>query len=352
MRWLHHNRQLGSKPGLGTPVKRRFLSLPTLLSFAIAGAFLFFLVTRFDIDLGATWDSLKASNPLFFVLALLIHYTTFIFRGARWRLLLENAEESPHTPRPRTLHCSSLVLLGWFTNSVTWFRLGDAYRAHAYADDTGSSFPRTIGTVLAERVLDMALVFVLLMVATLFLVGRGVGTTWLFVGLAALMVAALAGVLFLMWLFRPRLVGFLPGPLKEVYQRFHQGTMESFRGRLPVITLLGLLGWLAEVARLFFVAEALDISLSLPLVIFVTLANSMLTLVPITPGGLGAVEWGVTRLLMLSAKIETETVAFSLVALDRSISWLSVIVVGAGIFLGREVIKGRRGRVPAGSEII
>ena len=87
--------------------------------------------------------------------------------------------------------------------------------------------------------------------------------------------------------------------------------------------------------RLFLVAEALGLSLTLSLVIFVTLANAMLTLVPITPGGLGAVEWGTTGLLMLSSRIQTEAVAFSVVALDRSISWLSIhrlwvfVVVGA-----------------------
>ena len=95
--------------------------------------------------------------------------------------------------------------------------------------------------------------------------------------------------------------------------------------------------------RLFFVAEALGISLTIPLVIYVTLANAMLTLVPITPGGLGAVEWGTTGLLMLSATIDSETTAFSVVALDRSISWLSIIVIGFLLLVGRELFR-RRGR--------
>jgi len=324
----------------------RFFSLPTLASLALAGAFILFLVTRFDIDLGATWDSLKASDPLLFVMALLIHYTTFIFRGARWRLMLKNAQEDPHMSAPSALHCSVLILLGWFTNSVTWFRLGDAYRAYAYAEDTDASFSRTIGTILAERVLDMVLVVLLLALATLFLVASGVGTPWLFVGLAALLMAGLVALLLAMRLFRSRLDRLLPGPLGATYHRFHEGTLGSFR-RLPLLTLLGLLGWLAEAGRLFFVAEALGFSLGIPLVIFVILANAMLTLVPITPGGVGAVEWGVTSLLMLSAKIETETVAFSIVALDRSISWLSIIVVGAVIFLMREIVRRRRRQASA-----
>ena len=191
----------------------RFRWPAVLISFGLAGAFLLFLVTRFDIDLGATWQSFQASNPLLFVLALLVHYTTFLFRGARWRLLLNSARQGGDSSEPNTPHCGSLILLGWFTNSVTWFRLGDAYRAHVYAQDSGGSFSRTIGTILAERVLDIALVFLLLALATLLLVTSGVGASWIFMALAALMVAGLAGVLLIMWVFRLHLARYpQPGP--------------------------------------------------------------------------------------------------------------------------------------------
>ncbi len=326
-------------------IRGRFLSPLTLLSFAVAAAFLAFLVTRLDIDLGTIWESFKESNPFFFILAFIIHYTTFIFRGARWRLLLRNAQENTQEPELSTLHCGSLILLGFSINSVTWFHLGDAYRAYAYADDAHGSFSRTVGTIVAEQLHNMAMVFFLLAAATLVLVATGVGTPWLFVGLglAAVVVAILLAVVPAMGLFRARLARFLPGPLEAAYHRFHHGTVASFRGKVALVTLLGLLAWMAEVGRLFFVAEALGISLTLPLVIYVTLANAMLSLVPVTPGGLGVVEWGTTGLLMLSARIESETTAFSIVALDRSISWLSIIVIGFLLLMGRELLK-RRGR--------
>ena len=185
--------------------------------------------------------------------------------------------------------------------------------------------------------------------ATLFLVATGTGTSWVFVGLAALMVGVLAVALWSLGFFRSRLTRYLPGPLQGAYARFNQGTMGSFR-RLHLVTLMGLLGWLSEMGRLYFVAESLDLPLSVPLVIFVTLANAMLTLVPITPGGLGAVELGVTGLLTLSENIADPAAAFPLVAVDRSISWLSVIVVGAAVFIGRQVVRRRRSRVPVTSE--
>ena len=37
------------------PLRKRFLNLRTLLSFALAIAFLVFLLFRLDVDLSATW---------------------------------------------------------------------------------------------------------------------------------------------------------------------------------------------------------------------------------------------------------------------------------------------------------
>ncbi len=234
--------------------------------------------------------------------------------------------------------------MGWFANSVTWFRLGDAYRAHAYAGDTGGSFSRTIGTILAERLLDMGLVLLLLALATFFLALNDVGISWVFLGLAAIMAVGLAGIILMMSVFRSRLAGGSGPP-----ERGPPAVPPGDRGKLPKASpgyAAGGTGLDGRGRRLFLVVEALGFPLGLPLVIFVTLASAMLTLVPITPGGLGAVEWGVTGLLLLSPVVESETAAFSIVALDRSISWLSVIVVGAAFFLGREVIRRRR-RLPS-----
>lgn len=99
------------------PIKRRVFSLPTLISLVLAVLFLIFLVTRFHVDPEAIWEQVKASNPWYLAAALLIHYTTFLFRGARWRLLLRNSQIDG-SPVPGVLYCSQLVLLGWFANSV------------------------------------------------------------------------------------------------------------------------------------------------------------------------------------------------------------------------------------------
>ena len=307
------------------------------------------LVTRFNIDWQETWGILRASNVNLYLLAFVSYYFGFFLRGLRWRIMLDNASVlGPETHyKPSAFFCGGYVFMGWFANAVTWFRLGDAYRAYVFTQDTGASFPRAIGTVLAERVLDVVMVFLLLVMAGLAVyAGGNVGNIALFLGIAALLVLVGLGMLVAMKQFGRQLARFLPARFREPYDRFHQGTMESFR-QLPLLFVLSLLVWLTEVGRLFFVIQALDLSadVTFSLVLFVTLANAMLTTVPITPGGLGIVEPGILGLLMLSLP---RSEAISVALLDRSISYLSIVVFGALVLLLYYAVLKRNRNIPGG----
>lgn len=336
----------------GAPVSivRRVFSLPTLISLALAAAFLFFLATRLDVDLDAIGRQLRSANPWYLFLAVTVHYTTFLFRGLRWRLLLNNVRAEDEEAAG-IFQCSQLVLLGWFANSVAWLRLGDAYRAYLYHEERRAPFVRTMGTILSERTLDIATIVVLLAFSMPFMVDTGFGSAWTIVAIAVGLM-----VLLVLWLLATgvmqssdggraqHLLSWLLGSrsawLLDRYRQFRDGALLSLR-RVPSAAAWGLLGWLAEVARFYLVSQALDIHLSPALVIFATVANSLLTLVP-TPGGVGAVEAGLAALLRQLSTLTTPTVA-ALVLVDRSISYLSVIAVGAVLFLFRWMARRKSG---------
>ena len=322
-------------------LRRRVFSVPALVSLLVAGGFLLFLVTRFDVDLHATWQQVRSANPWILAAAFVVHYTTFLFRGARWRILLEHSARTGDRGAsvPGVLYCSQLVLLGWFVNSIGWLRLGDAFRAYVYQDEHDATFSGAIGTILAERVLDVALVALMLVVTVPFMIASGEGgDTWIVllvaIGLAMALIALLVAMV---WARRP-LQRRLPGWLASPYERFHVGAMGSLH-RLPQTTALGILGWMAEVGRMHLVALALGFDLSLPLVIFLTFANSLLSLVP-TPGGVGAVESGVAGLAVRLASLVKEA-ATALVLVDRFITYISVILLGAVIFAVRSAFRRR-----------
>ena len=332
-----HNNQ-----GQALSIKRRFFSVPTLLSFGIALALILLLATRFDLDWSATWETIRGMNPWWYILALLLYYASFLFRGLRWRMLALNAGDtsSPAVRVPSTLQCSRLILIGWFVNAIAGLRLGDAYRPYAFSEDSKGGFTWSLGTVFAERVLDMATIFVILIVSAILLTTTRDSTAPGYILIAAFAMAfALVALILLMRTYGTRLARLLPHRFEAAYHRFHQGTLGSFK-QLPILLLLGLAAWILEIARLYFVIQALDLSISLPLVALVALGHAILSTFP-TPGGVGAVEPGVTGLLLLSLE-RTEAVSVTLV--DRSITYVSVILFGGLVFLLRQVAQARRSR--------
>lgn len=331
----------GNGQSLGASLRRRIFSLPTLFSFVIAAAFIYFLATRFELDWAATWRSVRSMNPWLYLLAFLMYYISFLFRGVRWRILARNAAgpEALYQRLPSSLACAQLIIIGWFVNSIAWLRLGDAYRAYGFAEDSGGSFSWSLGTVLAERVVDMVTVFLLIIVGAVALSTTVVSDASRFIVLTALgMAGVLVVLMFLMRLYGARLAQLLPRRMETAYRRFHQGTLGSFKTQLPAIFVLGLLGWLFEMARLYFVALALGFDIGIPLVIVASLGHAILTTVP-TPGGVGAVEPGVTGLLVLGLE-RHDAAAMTLV--DRTITYLSIIVVGGILFAAWRLMRSRQ----------
>ena len=328
-------------------LRLRVLFLPTLLFFALAGGFIYFLTTRFDLDWAKTWGHIQDLNPWLYALAIVLYYLSFIFRGMRWRILGRNSASrvGHHVTVPSAWVSAQLIVTGWSINAISWFRLGDAYRAYAFSERSGGTFPWSLGTVLAERIIDLACIFVLLLVAAVAFSASLDSNSSRSILLATFgMVAAATGLLLVMGIYGPRLEGLLPTWLARAYRRFHQGTLDSLK-QLPLVFVLSLVGWLLEAGRLYFVVLALDLSIGLPLVLIVALAQAILSTVP-TPGGVGAVEPGLTGLLALSLAGHE---ALSVTLVDRSITYLSVIVVGGAVFLLINFANTRRSRKSEGS---
>lgn len=325
-------------------LRGRMLSLPTLFAIVIGAVLLGFAMWRiFDFDWDEVWSNIKGVHLGKYLLAVALYYLSFWFRGLRWKLIARTAsiggDNGKHVPRTITL--SGIILMGWFANSVAFLRLGDAYRGWALAKESKSDFPSSLGTVLAERVQDMAAVLILVLgAATLItLEGHSKVPGWV-VFVAFALVAALIIGLLIMRVAGERLSHRLPGRFEAAFVNFQRGTLSSFSGReIPPQLVLGIIGWILEIARFYFVADAMNIDVSFGIVMFAALANAMLTTIP-TPGGFGFVEGGLTGLLILFGLSDNESI--SLVAVDRTISWLSVVLFGGILFVVWHVIKAKK----------
>jgi glycosyltransferase 2 family protein len=319
----------------------RFFNVRTPVSFAIGFAILLFLLTRVQVDVAGIRVRVGQANPLLLVLALVAFYSTFPLRALRWQRLLRNVgfQRRRGVRLPSVLGLAEIILLGWFANCIVPAKLGDAYRGYLLKMDAGVSFSKTFGTILAERIIDMLLLYFLMVTASSLAFGRALPPEIVIlmqVGLALALVV-LAGLIALPNL-RPIAERLLPSRLHEQYHRFEAGTLDSFRG-LPHVVLLSGTAWAGEATRLYLVAAALGVGGVAPsVVVFVALASALATTLPITPAGLGFAEGTIVGIFLLAAKaglapgVDDQT-ATSIALLDRSISYWSLIVVGLVAYL-------------------
>lgn len=321
-------------------LRSRVLSLPTFIAFCIAIGFISFLVTRFDVEWYITWENITKMNPWFYLLALLFYYSSFLFRGIRWRILAKNSVENSrdHGNIPGAKDVAQLIIIGWFVNSITWFRIGDAYRAYIFAEDSNREISWSLGTILAERVLDTVTIFILLAGSSLFVYTSFTNHAGIYILISAMAMAlSLIFALVSMKRYGLRIASILPSGLGHAYLKFHQGTLDSLK-HLKTLMALGILGWTLEIARLYFVILALDINTPIALIVVVALGHAILSTIP-TPGGVGAVEPGMTGILMISL-VRHDAISITLV--DRSITYLSVICIGGLVLLARYIKIQRR----------
>ena len=284
--------------------------------------------------LGLDWRSvssrLAAANLEVLALALLVFYGTLPVRTLRWQLLLEGAFGAGTVWIAPARELLTIMFRSWFVNSVTVARLGDVYRADLLNRATGASRPTTLGSIVAERVIDLAALVATLGAAALlafrgqvpreFGVSAAAGLT-LTVG--AFVVAAAVN----RW--RTLVMRLMPG-------RFHAQIVQLSRGftaslaRLPLIVGLSITAWLLEGTTLFLIAAAVGAPLSFAGTIAAALIGSLLTTIPLSPAGLGFTEVGMVVILH---RIGVDAGSAGAIALlYRLVTFWSLVVCG-GVFL-------------------
>lgn len=331
-------------------LRKQFFQWRTLVAFAASTVIIYIFISRLNVNLGETWQMIARMDPARYALAIAVYYASFPIRGLRWKLLLRNVgfEQQADRPLPSSWTLARFMAMGWFANCILPAKLGDAYRAFLGKRDMGVSFSKTAGTVLAERVIDVMVIFVLLVLASLTIIRDAqTGAALQVMGVGFAFVAVMSAGLVGMYRFGGAVQRFLPARFHDVYQLIHEGTFHSFRN-LPAVALLSVLVWFIEAGRIYLVAWSLGFSLPPGLVLFAALTDALIVGIPLTPGGLGLVEAGLAGILSVVGTISIEE-ATSIAILDRSISYFSILILGALIHLwGFRGTRARRARLHAG----
>ena len=304
-------------------IKKRFLSLKTALSFLLAFLILYYLFKKIDFE--KITSILRTANLFCLIIAFFFFYLSILVRGIRWKMLLNNIGFAG-----KIKEITEILFISWFVNVIVPAKIGDLYRAHLMNRNFDFSTMKSLGTIFTERIFDIMILFVLLGLSGLSVFGDKMPDLVrnllfsVFIFVSILMV-----ILLIMKKFGNLISKIVPGRFRGFYDRFAIGTTGAVKN-VPVVGILTAVIWLLEAGRLYFVLFSIDITLSVHLIIFVALASALLTTLPITPAGLGAVEFAIVGILIIFNV--DKNIAVSVAILDRLISYWSIMPLGLVVY--------------------
>ncbi len=312
---------------------QRFRQPQTLVSFFFAVVIVVFLFRRLDIDPAEVWTQLRSANPLLFGLGVAVFYAGFVLRALRWRRMLVRAGVTslPDVHLPSNPALLEIMLLAWFANCVVPAKLGDVYRGFLLKRRSRAPLTTSMGTIAAERLIDLVVLLVLLLVSGVVVFGRhfpGDTQTIVIYGgitvVAGLVVVAIVGV------FRETLMGMLPDRFVEPVNRLQVGLFTNLRNPWSSVAFSVAI-WLLDGVRVFFVAWSLGVVLPLSTALFIALVGALAAVSPVTPAGLGVVEAVLISVLTIVG-VQGDT-ATAIAILERIISYWSLILVGLPLYV-------------------
>ncbi|MCX7624500.1 MAG: flippase-like domain-containing protein [Thermomicrobium sp.] len=337
----HPRQNAGTLPANAEPTTAAWSGRRALwrgaLGAAVLGAVVGIVVWRGGVDLRRALAELAGAHLGYVATALACYYGSFPLRSYRWSLILRALARAPGE-RQTSPPLSALLrfyLYGWLVNCILPAKLGEIYRAYLAHRRTDLPLATVLGTVFVERTLDLAVLACLLPALVFALgIGNSIELVSLQLTAGALSLASLVGLLLLRKSARTvrRLPALLQRPAAGLAAGLALGSRPFFE-----VTLLTVPLWVLEGLRVYTEARALGIALALPLSFLIALLAALLTTLPLTPAGIGAVELGIAATLLLLGFPSEQAIALAL--LDRLVAYWSVFPI-AGVPWVIERVRG------------
>lgn len=324
-------------------MKNKKLIIFLIFGLAIMAAMLYF------IGIDQVVDALKYSNLWFVLLAVLLQIFTYFLYTWRWQIINKSAG--------MTLGIWKLlpmVLVSLAVNNITPSGRGggEPVRAYLLAKEGHYKFEDTFATVIADRALDtfpFVILAILTIIAIIFSVSLPV--YWIVI-LVVCVVGITAIVILLLYVcineaFGVRLTEWILKITKRFYKNYNdalekriveavasfQSTMNALIRDKNIIYYalpLSFIIWVFEILRVYVVFLAFGAKVSPIIIGEVFILASLVGMVPLLPGGLGAID-GV-MILFYSRSGITASLSAAATVVERSISFGMTTILGL-IFL-------------------
>jgi glycosyltransferase 2 family protein len=303
-----------------------------------------------SVDPRQAVDIVAGASPGWLLVAALFLVIDLVVRAARWRVLLAPIRE---VPLPATL---AYLLVGYLANNVLPARLGELVRTHYMGDRQGLSRATVLGTVVVERVVDVAVVVAIAALAILVLSVRGTVASAVLVGLA---VGVLLAVALAVGIAAHR----LPGAERiaraaerwpqvvEVTSRLRAGLAVAGKPRtLAVALILTIVAWAATLLGFAAAGQAVGIQLTIGQASLLASGVALASAIPAGPASLGTFELAAVRIGQTLGVASASAFAIGLLLHGAILIITSAGGIAALVRLGwRRPVEPQAGTVAAGA---
>ena len=299
------------------------------------GAVILYWIYR-DFDFSQVSDVVCGEmNLWWFALSTVFGVMSHVIRGWRWRLSLE-----PLGYRPHSANCVYAIFIAYAANLVVP-RVGEVSRCAVLDRTDGVPFVQSLGTVVAERLLDTVMVLTLVAMALAsqwkvfyaFFVAAGgnAGGVGLFSSVTriAVVLVSLAAVIALLYLIMRKMA--LLAKLKSILRRFWEGVtalgrMKNFSLFLFETVAIWFCYFMQFYLCFFCFPFSSDLSVAAGLLLFV--AGSVAVVVP-TPNGAGPWHFAVISMMVLYGVSQGDAGMFALIVHSTQTALVALLgVVG------------------------
>jgi glycosyltransferase 2 family protein len=236
------------------------------------------------------------------------------------------------------LGLNAAIFAAGLSMTISPGKLGEVLKSVFVRQASGAPVARTAPAVVAERATDGTG-----MVAWGFLgafaLGLAPGTMVAFLAVAAIGIAVLRSKRLSLLAERVLLKLPLLNRLVPHLGDFHTSSNELLAARpLVVGTLISFLSWGLECLAVYLCAVGLGANLSFLLVVFVFAVSSLVGVLSMLPGGIGAVEAGLTGQFIALAGLPTGVAVALTLVIRLATLWFATLIGIAGLFAVRALL--------------
>ncbi len=311
----------------------------------LAGSLLFLYLAFRGQDLGAIGSALRRANYWYVVPAVAVYFAGIWVRSLRWSFLLRPVE------RFSGRRLFRVVVIGITANNVLPLRSGEFVRSYVLSTKSRVKNASALATIAVERIFDGLTMLCFVLVASLS-IGLTTQVREVTIVGGALFGTILVGLIVVSagrarnWLI-DTMVRILPervgNPVGRMAHAFLDG-LGILRSRedLILVCLTSVAAWVLEASVYALISVSFGLGLSPAAILLVTAVANLATLVPSSPGYVGAFEAGVVLALAGAVGIQHD-LALSYAIAVHAVLYIPVTLLGL-YFWGRESLSWNAAR--------